>query len=426
EKQNRTVTNDLAPQGLSPEHYLTRVAQMVVNTIFNTSNLNETCFGKSKLLEDKEIDVFLDSENKKRVSDEIRQRNMEKKLLHSNEASASRDASTGSEKTITSLYDTKTVTKCHDLNNSDITSEILESYNQIVEGLIQEMTYDQAKNIVSSEINPLYLNNDKYMAPDSVQSLSDLFDKAIKSGQKQILNWYYYSLEFENNIKSLTADGQIKDKTARSKIYKEMKPFLPNITDANLRKKTERARKILKLFGDRGVGIDKIEYITYSASTISGLKNTQIQHIINEVTSKTVTNCHDQINVELNVSVTSSRQPIPRTNPNKMECLYQYAIEHGMDPDKFSVITEAEKNRWAMGCFREDLERDIRFYRGGIKSKEDPRKYRKFLTDRERLVGEELLRRSILKSGLSTAWLDNLMKEWEEIYTQFIQIFSQT
>ncbi|CAG8582126.1 11341_t:CDS:2 [Paraglomus brasilianum] len=52
--------------------------------------------------------------------------------------------------------------------------------------------------------------------------------------------------------------------------------------------------------------------------------------------------------------------------PNKT-CLYQpeaglrqYAIEHGMDPEKFSVIAEAEKNRWTMGCFRADLERDIR------------------------------------------------------------------
>ncbi|CAH1768238.1 2527_t:CDS:2, partial [Entrophospora sp. SA101] len=70
--------------------------------------------------------------------------------------------------------------------------------------------------------------------------------------------------------------------------------------------------------------------------------------------------------------------------PNKIR-LYQpeaglrrYAIEHGMDPDKFSVITEAEKNRWAMGCFREDLERDIRFYRSGIERNEDTRKYREF------------------------------------------------
>ncbi|CAG8705006.1 13997_t:CDS:1, partial [Ambispora leptoticha] len=68
---------------------------------------------------------------------------------------------------------------------------------------------------------------------------------------------------------------------------------------------------------------------------------------------------------------------------------------------------------------------DIRFYRGGIESKEDPRKYREFLTDRERLVGEELLRRSMVKSGLSTAWLDDLMKEWEKTYNRFVQVFSQ-
>ncbi|CAG8474693.1 8691_t:CDS:1 [Ambispora leptoticha] len=97
--------------------------------------------------------------------------------------------------------------------------------------------------------------------------------------------------------------------------------------------------------------------------------------------------------------------------------LYQYTIEHGINPKEFSIITEAEKNRWAMGCFRGDLKRDIRFYRGGIERKEDPRKYCKFLIDQDRLIGEELLRHSILKSGLSTIWLDDLMKEWEEIHT---------
>ncbi|CAG8760109.1 15765_t:CDS:10, partial [Cetraspora pellucida] len=35
-------------------------------------------------------------------------------------------------------------------------------------------------------------------------------------------------------------------------------------------------------------------------------------------------------------------------HPNKPR-LYQYAVEHGMDPEKFSIVTEAEKNRWAMG-----------------------------------------------------------------------------
>ncbi|CAG8757115.1 hypothetical protein C2G38_2046352 [Gigaspora rosea] len=119
------------------------------------------------------------------------------------------------------------------------------------------------------------------------------------------------------------------------------------------------------------------------------------------------------------------RETEPRllTHPNKTR-FYQYAIEHKMDPEKFSVITEAEKNRWTKGCFPADLERDIRFYQGGIERNEDTRKYHKFLTDRDRLVGEELLRRSILKSDLSTAWLDDLMNEWEKTYNQFIQIFS--
>ncbi|PKY27940.1 hypothetical protein RhiirB3_529547 [Rhizophagus irregularis] len=88
------------------------------------------------------------------------------------------------------------------------------------------------------------------MIPDSAQKLSELFDKVIKTGQKQILYWFYYSLEFENRFRSLTMDGKVKDKTARSKIYRVMKPFLPMITDVNLRKRTERARKILKLFGE--------------------------------------------------------------------------------------------------------------------------------------------------------------------------------
>ncbi|RGB24203.1 hypothetical protein C1646_676543 [Rhizophagus diaphanus] len=38
---------------------------------------------------------------------------------------------------------------------------------------------------------------------------------------------------------------------------------------------------------------------------------------------------------------------IPRTNPNKMECFYQYAIEYSLDPEKFLIVTEADKKRWA-------------------------------------------------------------------------------
>ncbi|CAG8547288.1 16439_t:CDS:2, partial [Cetraspora pellucida] len=228
EKQNRTVTNDLAPQGLlsqkSPEYstplpnkrcsngknaqiknfsahhkedqsmtstdlVTLDTSEQVVNTIANTSNLNETCSRKSESLEDKEIDVFLDSENKKRVSNEIRQRNKEKKLLHSNEVSISQDqdlslviqdTSTESEKTITSssLCDTKTVTKCQDLNNFDTSSEILESDDQIVEGLIQEIICNQEQSIVSSEINPSS-NNGKIDFTETSKSCIQDMDQVI-------------------------------------------------------------------------------------------------------------------------------------------------------------------------------------------------------------------------------------------------------
>ncbi|CAG8836482.1 39399_t:CDS:2, partial [Gigaspora margarita] len=136
------------------------------------------------------------------------------------------------------------------------------------------------------------------------------------------------------------------------------------------------------------------------------------------ISDSTSSKLSQENNPEINHKVSCSVK-VMASNKNR---LYQYSIEHGINPKEFSIITDAERNRWAMGCFPADLERDIRFYRGGIKRKEDPRKYRKFLTDRERLVGEELLRCSMLKSGLSTAWLDDLMKEWEKIHAQFTQI----
>ncbi|CAG8612809.1 8112_t:CDS:2, partial [Diversispora eburnea] len=248
EKHNRTAINDLksplhstplpnnrenaqvtyssthhaADQSMTSIDFVTpSISEQIVNTISDTSNFNETCSGESKSLEDEEVDDFLDSENRKCVSNEIRQRNKEKKLLHSNEASASQDQDLPLVNQTASPppCDAKTVTKCHDqnhiLDNSDTISEVLESDNQIVEGLIQEITCDRDhEQSIVSEINPLSSINGnngevnvsgiQVIVPDSVQSLSDLFDKAIKSGQKQILCWYYYSLEFENKVTSKT------------------------------------------------------------------------------------------------------------------------------------------------------------------------------------------------------------------------------
>ncbi|RIB17009.1 hypothetical protein C2G38_1466711 [Gigaspora rosea] len=253
-------------------------------------NLPQPCQRYPKSLEEKENDSFMDSENKKMVSNEMRERNREKKIqaqVSHNASSMSADCNKISDTEAEEepcgdlekwsrpkSHDTKTVTN---LSRSDhVSSEVSKleqddeinevDTNQVVEqGLMQELSQNQCQNtsILSDvEIDESYIQNMENELPGSAQSLSHLFNKAVKKGQEEILCWYYYSFEFENRVKSLIADYKIKDKTARTKIYKEMKPFLPHITDSNLRKKTQRARKILKLFGEGGV-----DYVTSKTVT---------------------------------------------------------------------------------------------------------------------------------------------------------------
>src|SRR2546423_1801015 len=105
-----------------------------------------------------------------------------------------------------------------------------------------------------------------------------------------------------------------------------MLEHLAGVTLVALRIKTLRAKKIRKLFGKNGVGMDKIRYVTCSANEISKLTNAQIQNVIDQVTSKSgndqshvssKTANGDQTNAslkpEVNVSTTSC-PPIPRTN----------------------------------------------------------------------------------------------------------------
>ncbi|GET02748.1 hypothetical protein GLOIN_2v1869616 [Rhizophagus clarus] len=270
----------------------------------NKVNSSPSSVSGQKSLKDREIDAFLELEYKRKVSDEIKQHNKEKKLLCESVNQNVTSSLSCDIEIITSDRQQKNIPKISQenpdiiippiilvsvLDESDTISEILKLKNQIVKGLVQELTSEFSfasgnKSLNESKVNIFEISKPciQDMIPDSTQSLLELFDKAIKLDQKQILCWFYYSLEFENKVRNLTADGKTKDKTARLKIYKKMKLFLPNITNVNLRKKTERARKILKLFDEGGVGIDRIKYITYSASTISELKDAQIQYIINQ------------------------------------------------------------------------------------------------------------------------------------------------
>ncbi|RGB35642.1 hypothetical protein C1646_759115 [Rhizophagus diaphanus] len=71
---------------------------------------------------------------------------------------------------------------------------------------------------------------------------------------------------------------------------------------------TQPAKNILMLFGEKGVGIDRIKLVTYNASDISRLINIQIQNIIDYVNNqiyKTITIGNDQSHMTLAEMISS-------------------------------------------------------------------------------------------------------------------------
>ncbi|CAG8703341.1 10330_t:CDS:2, partial [Cetraspora pellucida] len=138
----------------------------------------------------------------------------------------------------------------------------------VVVGVLEEKISDEAyisaekseHDIIVTTYRNMCQNIKSLIAGRLSQKLRDLEDRRrfLEDRCKFLENRYEgddtkvgYSVWFQ--VKSLTENSKFKDKTARSQIYKEMKPSLPNITDVNLRKKTERAQQILKLFGEGGV-----------------------------------------------------------------------------------------------------------------------------------------------------------------------------
>ncbi|CAJ0824796.1 3362_t:CDS:2 [Entrophospora sp. SA101] len=180
-------------------------------------------------LEEKEENEFLDSTYKEQVSKEIIQSIREKKFRDQNLSSdnsskpsnSSRDiktVSSGNDQVSNSSCETKTISSGNDQTEiSELEQDDGTDKNQIVEqGLIEELgisTEKQGLMILGSPFGPdsaidntssTEINTSENKC--SAQHLSYLFKTAIKSRQEEIINWYYYSLEFENKIHTITAD----------------------------------------------------------------------------------------------------------------------------------------------------------------------------------------------------------------------------
>ena len=88
-------------------------------------------------------------------------------------------------------------------------------------------------------------------------------DRASKANQEEIMCWSLYGRDFEFQVGEMSSKNNIGEKKARTLIYNEIENQLcilrkkrsqdfglqvPNISRDSLRKKTQRAVKIYKLF----------------------------------------------------------------------------------------------------------------------------------------------------------------------------------
>src|SRR6266496_811161 len=317
------------------------------DSTFN-SNVCKPIHTETKSLEDKETDDFLDEVHKKRVSDEIRQRNKEKKIQR--ESTVPSDLSCITETSLRNhdenKSNTKTVNIVHDqekISLEDSVQKMPERLNEDVSqresdsGLVTEIVRDLLQGFLVDDfqrefINTEFIDREHFNSSPVTEELARLFHQAsiarknsIKAKQEEISSWGRYSERFEDKVMKLRSeDKNLKDKTARSQIYNEMKPYLSGVSDEYLRKITSKARKINKLFGYdydpitlkkiKGIGWHMVNRVTYSADSISRLTNLQIQYIIDRmnltVTNKTVNNVHDQSHVTLEIITSDTTAPI--------------------------------------------------------------------------------------------------------------------
>ncbi|GES79009.1 hypothetical protein GLOIN_2v1882276 [Rhizophagus clarus] len=223
------------------------------------------------LLEDKEMDVFLDEEHKKRISEEIRQRKREKKLREDD----SQEKNLDSEPLIADIFGIDSQDSIISLNKKD---------GQDVFLPVHHPNHVSHESLPNSTASSKQIPVDSDLAPGSIPHLAHLFDKAEKTGQKEKLRWYYYSEEFEKKAIIIALENNISDQMARTQIYDEMESYLPGKKRENLRKMTQKTKNIYTLFKE--IGIDKIGLVTYSVDAIGSLTGAQIQNIINLCTAE--------------------------------------------------------------------------------------------------------------------------------------------
>ncbi|CAG8577818.1 10796_t:CDS:2 [Ambispora gerdemannii] len=151
--------------------------------------------------------------------------------------------------------------------------------NHVTKNLIQESSGKDDVILFSASKSKVLLN-----LTHLYKKACDAEKQAIKVNQDEITCWYYYIIEFDNQVKNLMKSDHIGEKKAKGQIYDFIIAQL-NTKRKMLQKQNQKARKIYNLF--EKIKIDKIQHIkTFSTDAISRFTNSQIQTIIDHFAKK--------------------------------------------------------------------------------------------------------------------------------------------
>ncbi|PKC08903.1 hypothetical protein RhiirA5_499651 [Rhizophagus irregularis] len=203
----------------------------------------------TSLPEDKETDAFLDEVHKKKVSNEIRQRNREKKLQ------AQESLPISPEEKRPQVLDS-------------ITYQLIQSARRGRTLCPGKFTSDNKSSIDEALQHLAQLCDRAFDAEDKANRANqeEILCRGDKFGKKKAKGLLYDSITKQLNL-------------LRKQRSQETGLQLRDVSRDSLRKKTQRAEKVYKFIEQ--VGLDKIKYIkSYSATSISELTNEQIQEVI--------------------------------------------------------------------------------------------------------------------------------------------------
>ncbi|CAG8839910.1 32648_t:CDS:2, partial [Gigaspora margarita] len=248
-----------------------------------------------KSSKDQKMDTFLDDAHKKSVSNAIRQRNREKKLLRKlSTKDLSGDVSLLSKPPASSVtQDKESRSHRKKLEAESIMQDVFDftmdgSEKKQLEGALHmtEISLTGRKENNCQEKIESQEGLAELSSSDVLQNINRLYENActaenerVKVNQAEILCWRNFIIGLDNSIDEIMIKEKVGMKKAKGLIYDFILVHNPDTKRNTLYQRINRARKVYE-FTEK-IGIDKIKYIkTYNANAIADLSVSQIQTII--------------------------------------------------------------------------------------------------------------------------------------------------